>query len=237
MEQAGEREAARTGRPRKAGRPPLTERRKRATRLEIAHEAVRLFGERGVAATPGEEIARAAGISPRTLWRYFPSKEECVRPLLSAGLEATAQRLRDWPADRPLSEAIQTDAASAPGGQENAAALLRLIRLLPGEPGLRAVWLRVHHDAEPVFTDIIAARTGADPADLLPRVKAVMLNGALRVAAEEWAQRSDGADGTGEAGETGGPDAAAGAGAGAGGETGAEAFRRALLHATESLGL
>ncbi|MGY0056261.1 TetR/AcrR family transcriptional regulator [Streptomyces sp. LZ34] len=215
MEQPGTRAAvaARTARP--AGRPPLTERRKAATRLEIAHEAVRLFGERGVAATAGEEIARAAGISPRTLWRYFPSKEECVRPLLAAGLETVARRLRDWPMDRPFCEGIQWDLPAAADPQDASSALRELIRLLPEEPGLRAVWLQVHHDAEPVFTEIIAARTGADPADLLPRIKAVMLNGALRVAAEEWAQRSVEADGAADA----------------------EAFRRAVLKATEGLAI
>lgn len=213
--------AVATGTPRPTGRPPLTERRKAATRLEIAHEAVRLFGERGVAATSGEEIARAAGISPRTLWRYFPSKEECVRPLLAAGLEAVARRLRDWPADRPLCEGIQWDLPSAAEPREVASAMRRLIRLLPGEPGLRAVWLQVHHDAEPVFTEIIAARTGADPADLLPRIKAVMLNGALRVAAEEWAERSAEADGAADTE----------------GAAGAEAFRRAVLTATEGLAI
>ncbi|RBM24351.1 hypothetical protein DEH69_00330 [Streptomyces sp. PT12] len=45
----------------------------------------------------------------------------------------------------------------------------------------------MHHDAEPVLSRIIAERTGADPDDPLPRIKAVMLNGALRVAAEAWA--------------------------------------------------
>ncbi|MDT0542860.1 MULTISPECIES: TetR family transcriptional regulator [unclassified Streptomyces] len=215
MKQPGARAAAATGTPRPTGRPPLTERRKEATRLEIAHEAVRLFGERGVAATSGEEIARAAGISPRTLWRYFPSKEECVRPLLAAGLEAVARRLRDWPADRPLCDGIQWDLPSAAEPSEVPSAMRRLIGLLPGEPGLRAVWLQVHHDAEPVFTEIIAARTGADPADLLPRLKAVMLNGALRVAAEEWAGRSAEADGAADA----------------------EVFRRAVLKATEGLAI
>ncbi|MFK4265651.1 TetR/AcrR family transcriptional regulator [Streptomyces milbemycinicus] len=215
LKQPGTRAVAAAGPARPTGRPPLTERRKAATRLEIAHEAVRLFGERGVAATSGEDIARAAGISPRTLWRYFPSKEECVRPLLAAGLETVARRLRDWPADRSFCDGIQWDLPPAADPPEAASALRALIRLLPGEPGLRAVWLQVHHDAEPVFTEIIAARTGADPTDLLPRIKAVMLNGALRVAAEEWAQRSAEADG-----------AAA-----------AEALRQALLKATEGLAI
>ncbi|WP_240796152.1 TetR/AcrR family transcriptional regulator [Streptomyces sp. RFCAC02] len=214
MEQPGAPEAVPPGGARPTGRPPLTERRKAATRLEIAHAAVRLFDARGVAATSGAQIAREAGISLRTLWRYFPSKEECVRPLLSAGLEATAARLRRWPADRPLSEGLRQD-PSALDRTEDAEALLALVRLLPDEPGLRAVWLSVHRDAEPVFTGIIAARTGDDPAALTPRVKAVMLNAALRVAAEEWA-RVAGAEGA---------------------QAGAEAFRHAVLLATGSLAL
>ncbi|MFD7921388.1 TetR/AcrR family transcriptional regulator [Streptomyces sp. NPDC059740] len=213
MDQPGVREAA-PGGTRSPGRPPLTERRKAATRLEIAHVAVRLFAEQGVTATPGEAVARAAGVSPRTLWRYFPSKEECVRPLLAAGLEATARRLREWPTDRPLSEAVQADLTSTVGRQEDAVALRRLLRLLPDEPGLRAVWFRVHHDAEPVLTEVVAARIGADPGDLLPRIKAVMLNAALRVAAEEWAGSAD-------------EDGAAGA----------AAFRQAVAGAMRDLGL
>ncbi|WP_078600263.1 TetR/AcrR family transcriptional regulator [Streptomyces violens] len=213
VEQPGTRDAERADGPRPSGRPPLTERRKAETRLAIAHEAVRLFAEHGVAATSGEEIARAAGISPRTLWRYFPSKEECVRPLLSVGLETAARRLRELPAGRPLWEGLQAGVPSAAERADVSSALLRLIRLLPDEPGLRAVWLRVHHDAERVFTEVIAARTGADPDGLVPRLKAVMLNGALRVAAEEWARRSAEADQA----------------------AGDEAFRRAVLQATESL--
>ncbi|MDX3232374.1 hypothetical protein PV419_43830 [Streptomyces sp. ME19-01-6] len=115
--------------------------------------------------------------------------------------------------DRPFCEGIQWYLPSAADPREASSALRGLIRLLPEEPGLRAVWLQVHHDAEPVFTEIIAARTGADPADLLPRIKAVMLNGALRVAAEEWAQRSAEVDGAADA----------------------QAFRRAVLKATEGL--
>ncbi|WP_189932628.1 TetR/AcrR family transcriptional regulator [Streptomyces sulfonofaciens] len=214
MQQPGTRAAERAEGPRPSGRPPLTERRKAETRLDIAYEAVRLFAERGVAATSGEDIARAAGISPRTLWRYFPSKEECVRPLLSTGLETTARRLRELPADRPLREGLEAGLPQA-GEADTTTAQLQLIRLLPGEPGLRAVWLRVHHDAEHVFAGIIAARTGADPADLVPRLKAVMLNGALRVAAEEWARRSAEADQA----------------------AGVEGFRQAVLQATEALGL
>src|SRR5690242_4515714 len=92
--------------PGRLGRPPLSEWRKAATRLAIARVAVDRFTAKGVAATSAEEIAGAVGISVRTLWRYFPTKESCVMPLLTAGIEATAAALRCWPPRRPVAELL-----------------------------------------------------------------------------------------------------------------------------------
>ena len=175
------------------GRPPLTERRKAATRLEIAQEAVRLFEANGVAATSAEEIAQAVGISQRTLWRYFPSKEQFVEPLLVSGIELMAQRLREWRPGTPVHVGRDdADADAAPtvaitATPEAVTALRGLVRLTREEDGLRAVWLQVHHQAEAVFADAVAERTGRSPQDLAPRVQAAMINSALRVAVEDWA--------------------------------------------------
>lgn len=49
-------------------------------RFEVAAVAIRLFSERGLEATTAEDIAAEAGISPRTFFRYFPTKEEAVFP-------------------------------------------------------------------------------------------------------------------------------------------------------------
>ncbi|MBP3079749.1 TetR family transcriptional regulator [Streptomyces sp. 604F] len=186
---------------RRVGRPPLTERRKAATRLEIAREAVRLFAAQGVAATTADEIAAAAGISPRTLWRYCSSKEECVGPLLTTALDAAAERLTSWPRERTLTDGISAypPGRSATALAEDEQALRDLVRLVRTEPGLRAVWLQVHHAAEPVLARVFAARTGLPPDALEPRVQAALLNTALRVAVEEWAWNT--APGTGSPGE------------------------------------
>ncbi|MEW1599827.1 helix-turn-helix domain-containing protein [Streptomyces sp. NPDC093808] len=169
----------------RTGRPPLTEERKAAVRLEIARAAVGLFLTQGVDATTGEQIGQAVGVSARTVWRYFPSKESCVRPLLASGIDAIADALRHWPAGRPLEEALDPLWAGAdvlPG--PDIGALLRLTRT---EPGLRAVWLRTHDEAEPVFARALAERAGLPADDLRPSVQAAMLNAALRAAVEHHA--------------------------------------------------
>jgi AcrR family transcriptional regulator len=55
--------------------PTLRERKKARTRLAIRQEAFRLFEKQGFANTSIDQIAEAADISPRTLYRYFGVKE------------------------------------------------------------------------------------------------------------------------------------------------------------------
>ncbi|WP_306970687.1 acyl-CoA-like ligand-binding transcription factor [Streptomyces afghaniensis] len=70
-------------------------------------------------------------------------------------------------------------------------ALRDLLRLSRDEPGLRAVWLQAHYDAEAAFAAMIAERTGRPAGDLAVRVEAGVLNTAMRIAVEDWALRSD----------------------------------------------
>lgn len=171
----------------RTGRPPLTERRKAETRLEVARAAVHLFLAKGVADTSAEEIAAHAGISARTLWRYFPSKESCVMPLLTSGIEHTAARLRSWRSDQGVSDLLATLASGYVETPEAMAAMLNLVRLTRTEPGLRAVWLEAHREAEPAFAEALAHRAGLSEPDLATAIQAAMINGALRVAVEHHA--------------------------------------------------
>ncbi|MFI6579174.1 TetR/AcrR family transcriptional regulator [Nocardiopsis sp. NPDC050513] len=168
----------------------MTPRRREIVRTQIAHAAVRLFTENGVSETTGDDIARELGISTRTLWRYFPSKEGCVRPLLTAGLDDMAAYLRACPAETSLLEFLEREDAF---GDEPplAGPVADLVRMVHTEPALAAVWLEVHHAAESVFADIIAERTGGSAEDLDVRVQAATLNAALRLAAEEWVRRTE----------------------------------------------
>ncbi|WEH40527.1 TetR/AcrR family transcriptional regulator [Streptomyces sp. AM 2-1-1] len=183
-------------RPARSGRPPLTERRKAATRLEIAEVAVRLFSEKGVAATSADEIAAAAGVSTRTLWRYFPTKEACVQPLLAVGVDALAEALRHSSGREPLIDVLETMRPEAMRPTAGSADVLSLVRLTRTEPGLRSVWLQTHLEAESVLAEALAERSEESPDALAPRVAAAVINVALRVAAEEYAWKPERSDRT-----------------------------------------
>ena len=171
----------------RTGRPPLTERRKAETRLEVARAAVRLFLAKGVAGTSAEEIAAEAGISVRTLWRYFPSKESCVMPLLTGGIEHTAECLRAWRRDQGVSDLLVTLTTGRIGSPGELKAMMNLVRLARTEPGLRAVWLEAHREAEPAFAEALAHRAGLAEPDLVTAIQAAMINSALRVTVEHHA--------------------------------------------------
>jgi TetR/AcrR family transcriptional regulator len=64
----------------------------------IMEAATALLGERGIDGATTAEIAKRAGVTERTLFRYFPSKDDLIRrvlfpPLLSAGFTREFEKL------------------------------------------------------------------------------------------------------------------------------------------------
>ena len=73
------------------------ERKKQQTRDAIARAGLELFVRHGYEATTLAEIAEAAGVSTRTIFAYFPSKED----ILFCDFEALRDRLAETLAERP----------------------------------------------------------------------------------------------------------------------------------------
>jgi len=73
----------------------VTERNKSRTRREIATAAGRLFIERGYSATTVRDIAIAAEVSPRTFFRYFPTKEDVITVIASASMDDALDHLAE----------------------------------------------------------------------------------------------------------------------------------------------
>lgn len=186
-----------TGRARRArvGRPPLTERRKENARLDIARAAVELYAERGVEGVSAADIAESVSISTRTLWRYFPSKEECVAPLLALGVQRLVQQLGEWPTDKPLLEALQREDWLAAEGPDTARLVLDLMRLTRTEPALQTVWMRQTFAAQPAVAEVLAERAGRDRPAMEDNVQAGMLLAAMHVAVRDFAWRRPGEGG------------------------------------------
>ncbi|MDK2124605.1 TetR/AcrR family transcriptional regulator [Parachitinimonas caeni] len=65
---------------------PRWQRRKEARPTEIVEAALKLFVERGFAATKLDEVARAAGVTKGTLYLYFDSKEALFKAVVQETL-------------------------------------------------------------------------------------------------------------------------------------------------------
>ncbi|MYR62713.1 TetR family transcriptional regulator [Streptomyces sp. SID625] len=150
--------------PADAKSPSLTERRKAATRMEIALSAARLFVTRGLRATRAEDIAQAAGVAPRTFYRYFATKEEAVAPCYAAGAERWREAVRTAPAALSVPEALAHAVRHTfvPGGSGVSAISWQwartLIRLAGTSPAVRKVWAEVCQESERELAGVLAER-------------------------------------------------------------------------------
>jgi AcrR family transcriptional regulator len=167
-------------------RPPLSDRRKAQTRIEIASSALDLFVRDGYDAVPAEAIAAEAGVSLRTFYRYFQAKDEVLSPLVTRGTETLAARFAARPPDETLAEAFAAafrEMRPADGDQRAP----RLIPLLTEVPVLRARWLADLRTIESVFSTVVKQRTPTPLSDADAELTGALLVTALRIALERAA--------------------------------------------------
>ena len=156
-------------------------------RLAVGRHAARLFLEKGVGSTSGEDIAAAAGISTRTVWRYFRTKEACVEPLFAKSSIQFAAQLRQWPSGFAIEEYLASCIAFFAQTQEDLADGMLVVRLLarmPREPDLQAAWLAACHTGEQKMAEAIAHRLGRSAGDYEVRLCAATVTAAMRVVDE-----------------------------------------------------
>jgi AcrR family transcriptional regulator len=166
----------------------MSEQRQQRIRLEISREAARLFWEQGVAATSGEQIANAVGISVRTLWRYFRNKESCAEPVLAQDVEEFVAVLRRWPRNVSLKDHLVEWAANRPKDTEQRAydeAVIKMTVLGEKEPDLRAALLMTNDRIERELVEIIADRLRRPTDDLEVQLHAAATTAVVRVISED----------------------------------------------------
>jgi AcrR family transcriptional regulator len=161
---------------------------KEEARLDVSRHACALFWERGVSGTSGDDIAAAAGLSTRTIWRYFRSKEACVEPVLAKSAHRFIAVLDRWPPEMSLGEHMATDVVAHPFTQQDIAdeiSAMRIATMTASEPAMRTAYLMVHDELERGFIPVIAKRLRLPEDDLTVRLCAAATTAALRVVDED----------------------------------------------------
>ncbi|MEU3073164.1 TetR/AcrR family transcriptional regulator [Streptomyces laurentii] len=173
--------------------PGLRERKKRATREALREAALRLAVERGPDRVRVEDIAEAAGVSPRTYNNYFASREQAIVSAVTADRDARiAAAVAARPADVRLADAV-TDAVVerfTHAGEHEQRALL----LITTNAALRDAFLDATAGIEPPLAAVLAERLavrlgerlGGDAEAPTARVLAASVAAAVRIALEGW---------------------------------------------------
>ncbi|MFD0020578.1 TetR/AcrR family transcriptional regulator [Streptomyces sp. NPDC058382] len=164
----------------------MSEQRRLRLRLEISREAARLFWEQGVAATSGDQIAEAVGLSTRTIWRHFRSKESCAEPVVMQGVVTLLSVLRRWPRQSSLEDHLSTELSrlrheAPPVDLADEMLAMKMIRLADTEPALRTAWLMACDQTEREMCVIIGDRLERRTGDLEVRMHAAAAAAVVRV--------------------------------------------------------
>lgn len=168
----------------------LRDRQRAQIRADIRRAAFRLFVERGYDAVTTEEIATAAGVSPRTFFRHVPAKEELLLAPVRYGGAAIVHLLEGRPAgespDVALINAIITRTRSfEPADTEEWRQALLVA------PGLLDK-VTVHRPADKErATKLIADRMRVDPhTDIRPGLLVQLAFAAADFGFQQWVLQS-----------------------------------------------
>jgi TetR/AcrR family transcriptional regulator, regulator of mycofactocin system len=171
-------------------RTSATPRSQHITSVEaIEKAALELIAARGFEETPVEDIAAAAGISRRTFFRYFGSKNDIPFGNYGALLEALAEHLSSAPEDRPIFDVI-ADAVMRFNRvhSDGSVAHRERMTLIMRTPSLRANAALHQDEWVNVLARFAGRRLGAAPDSLRPRLVAHLSLGASNAAYEQWLQ-------------------------------------------------
>lgn len=152
--------------------------------LDASRLVVALFVERRTSAFTVRELADHVGVSERTFYRYFPRKEDAVRPYLEAGLSHVVAGIRAGMAGMPLYDAIARAHDAVLDGAA-ASQTATLLSVLTGTERLRAVWLQVTLGAEQALAEVVAEAWDVPPDHVAARVAASAIVGAGRLALQQ----------------------------------------------------
>ena len=187
-----------TGAPEAGG---LRERKKRLMRQQLSDTATQMFLERGFDAVRVTEIAEACGVSEKTVFNYFPTKES----LILDRMESTMASLRTGlagPGASPVEAALRilddelgamtSWLARQDDPVQASATIQRFGTLIRATPSLRACQSDMIDQFVAVAAEIMAERAGMSPHDPEPQITATALLGLWRIQSRGLSKYLDG---------------------------------------------
>jgi AcrR family transcriptional regulator len=167
----------------------LRERKKRHTRQQISDVATALFVVRGFDHVKVSEIAEVVGVSEKTVYNYFPTKESLVFDRADEGIARLAAALREREAGESPAKAVLRALGEDLDELEELPEEVHMFmpvfaEMVASTPALRAAWLDLQGRLVAVATEELAARADVDPRDPEPLIAARAIAGLLEVAYE-----------------------------------------------------
>lgn len=174
------------------GGPPRIGRAPATTHGELSHVALRLFLERGFDATTVDDIAIVAGISRRTFFRYFPSKNDLPWGEFDLLLAGMRTHLSNANPDLPLMHALQQAIIEFNRYPDHELPHLRnRMQLLLNVPSLTAHSTLRYAAWRRVIAEYVAERQGESINALAPQAIAWACLGLCLSAYEQWLASED----------------------------------------------
>jgi AcrR family transcriptional regulator len=168
----------------------LRERKKRLMRQQLSDTATLMFLDRGFDAVRVTEIAQACGVSEKTVFNYFPTKEALILDRLEATMASLRTGLAD-PGIPPVEAALRildgelnamtSWLATQDDPAQAGAAIQRFGSLIQATPSLRAYQSDMMDQFVTVAAAVLAERAGMSADDPEPQIAATALLGLWRV--------------------------------------------------------
>ena len=168
----------------------LRERRRRETSLEIHRAALDLASKRGFDNVTVEEIATAAGVSPRTFFNYFTTKESAI---VHAPLDISEEQAAEFVASERirhheiLDDAIAVISAGLAENPPSRQQMADLRTVAQNSVTVSSAILAVFDAFQRKLAALVAERVDAGPDDDIPVLIASLAITVVRVGMDRWA--------------------------------------------------
>ncbi|MFI6251847.1 TetR family transcriptional regulator [Streptomyces sp. NPDC051016] len=185
-----------------SGAEGLREQKKRQLRQRLSDTATDMFLERGFDAVRVAEIAQACGVSEKTVFNYFPTKESLILDRGETTMAALRAGLAD-PDHTPVEAVLRilsgelsamTSWIAAQDDPAHATAMIRRFGALTrSAPSLRAYHRDMTDRLVTVAAEVLARRTHGSPDDPEPQIAATALLGLWSIQFQSLGRHLNGA--------------------------------------------